>query len=136
MLSANSSNLSSSNVLRGLVEDSTSSARGTFTYSGNDCTASFVIISFSPFSEFSKGLILFRQKNRGDGAVGFGDDVELHVGKGSIAAQEPESPFQAELVFSAVLFAQVAPIAVNVTREEVQRSLACFFESGQCARSG
>ena len=96
----------------------------------------FRVHFFSPFFEFSKCLILFRQKNRGDGAVGFGDDVELHVGKGSIAAQEPESPFQAELVFSAVLLAQVAPIAVNVAREEVLRSLACFFESGQRAGCG
>ena len=45
---------------------------------------------FLLFVNFSECSIFFRQKNRGDGAVGFGDDVELHVGKGSIAAQESE----------------------------------------------
>ena len=85
------------------------------------------------FLDFSKRLVLFRQKNHRGGAVGFSDDVELHSCKCSIAAQEPQSSLQAELVFSAVLLAQVAPFAANVAREKVLRSLSCFFESGQGA---
>src|SRR6266849_4505256 len=133
MLSASSSSLSSSNVLRGLVLDSTNSARGTLTYSCNDFTAFFVFISFLLFLVFLKFLVLFLQKNRGHGTVGFGDDEELRVSVGAIAAEEPETALNAEFIFSAVFFAHVAPLAANVAREKLLWRLSCFFESGQRA---
>src|ERR1700730_15245723 len=72
MLSANSSNRSSSNVLRGLVKDSTNSARGTFTYSCNCLTASLVLISFSPCflnKMFSAFLTETASSRRGTGSL-------------------------------------------------------------------
>src|SRR5882724_891833 len=51
MLSANSSSCCSLNTFRGLVTDSTRSAIGTLTYSGNAFTTAFVLISFLLFVE-------------------------------------------------------------------------------------
>src|SRR5277367_5203321 len=59
MLSASPSRNVWSKTFRGLVEDSTNSARGTFAYSCNGFTASFALISLSPFSLFRKVFSYF-----------------------------------------------------------------------------
>lgn len=41
---------------------------------------------------------------------------------------------QAVVVFAAVLVGQIAPLAVDMAREELARLLSCFLKRGQSAR--
>jgi hypothetical protein len=103
------------------------------------CVAAAAVILLFSFFSFWGASILFRQENRGDGAIRFGDDPDLRVSCAcAVAAQEPEPSFQTESVFVAVFVAQVSPIAMNVACEEILRLLSCLFESvkSKCPSSG
>src|ERR1700719_4576141 len=76
-----------------------------------------LIFLFSFFNSFRESVFVGKQK-RCVGTVGLGDDPDDLVGGGSIAAEEPETVLQAVLVFLAVFFGDVAPIAGYVPRQE------------------
>ena len=62
------------------------------------------------------------------GSVRFGDYPEAIPGVGFVAAEEPKTFFQAELVFLAIFLAKLSPIARDVAREEIHRTLSTFFQ--------
>src|SRR6266566_1705520 len=86
------------------------------------------------FLECFPGLILFGQQERGYGAVRFRDNPQLVASVCAIGAQEPESVLKAKFVFLAVLVGQIAPLAVDMAREELARLLSCLLKRGQSAR--
>src|SRR6266851_6555886 len=99
MLAASSSSRSSSNTLRGLVEDLINSVNGMLRYSlvvtfvsvvGLTSVLSFLITSMS---------VLLGKQQGGDGAVGFGYDPKLVACRRAVAAEEPEALFKAHAVF-------------------------------------
>jgi hypothetical protein len=53
-----------------------------------------------------------------------------------VAAHNPESLLHAQVVFLAVVFGEFAPIARDVARKKVHRTLPTFFESGERSRRG
>jgi hypothetical protein len=77
--------------------------------------------------------VLVRQKQRGVGPGGFGDDPDDIVRGCSVTAQQTKAFFQAELVFLAIFFWNCAPVARYMAGEEFHRGLAGFFESSQRA---
>lgn len=87
-----------------------------------------------PNLEAALFLILIRQQYCRRGAVVLGDDVELHAGLRVIHGEQAKAFAQAALVFHAVVFAKLAPVAVMVAKE---CALDFFgWDSGKCALGG
>ena len=62
-----------------------------------------------------------RKEQRGHRAICFGDDPE-GIGLGNrIAAEQAETVLEAQLIFSPVVLAQVAPVAAQMSREKLRR---------------
>src|SRR5271163_2351389 len=89
---------------------------------------------FSPGSLDSYDSILIGQQKRGVRAVRFGNDPQAVTGGGAVAAEEPETFLQAELVFLLIFLGDFAPIARDMARKELHGILSGFFKNGQRAR--
>ena len=59
-----------------------------------------------------------RKKNRGDGAIGFGDDPKPSVRQCAIDAENSETMFEAELIFLAVVFVEFSTFPTPVAGEK------------------
>src|ERR1700719_1984294 len=79
-------------------------------------TATAVFIFFFSFSFSLRESVFVGKQKRGVGTVGLGDDPYDLVGIGAITTEQPEAVLQAVLVFLAVFFRDVAPIARHMTR--------------------
>lgn len=67
--------------------------------------------------------------------VPFGDYPDEFIRVGFVAAENPEAFLNTQLVFLAVVLREFSPIARDVAREEVHRTLAALFESREGSRS-
>src|SRR6266853_3180215 len=105
------------------------------TMDGVAFVSSTVVMVCSPVLSISIS-VLARQKKGRVAAASFGDYPQRVLCGSSVAAHQPEAFFQTELIFLFVFFGNFAPIARDVAREEVHRTLAAFFESGERSRRG
>ena len=84
-----------------------------------------VVIVFLVFSRFPFSLS-GKKQCRGR-PVGLGDEPDFFERVRKIRAQEPETVLQAELIFFAVLFVEVAPSPAAVPSERFAGLLSCFL---------
>jgi hypothetical protein len=88
------------------------------------CDASRVSILGALYSPFF--LVLFRQKNRSGRERSVGDDSKFVARVGMIGGEKRITVLQAALVFLAVLFAQVSPVATHMAGEKFGRLASPF----------
>src|SRR5262249_487660 len=79
---------------------------------------------FGSFSQKFLGLIFYGEQKCGQIAVSLRDNPEAIPGICFVGAQEPETMLKAVVVFFAILLIQIAPLAMDVAREEFARPLS------------